>query len=162
MAKRKTCAERGKFKEEISTALFKSDEIKELLLGDLTGLSASALRDKFKEHVKSHLFIDDTIKETDTFIFYDVSMPYMHTQVKTCRVVMYLITHRDILDTYERDGYPGNRIDILAQMVEDVLINNENTSRSFGIGQLTLDSIEPYNSTHFYGCMMAFSVPNFR
>ena len=58
MAKRnKTTAEKGKFKEEIHTALFKSENIRELLLGDTTGMSASKVRAEFKNHVMSHLFI---------------------------------------------------------------------------------------------------------
>ena len=75
---------------------------------------------------------------------------------------MYLICHRDILEGYSKEGYFGDRIDILSQMVEDSLVNDKEVSNSFGIGELNLDSIEPYNSTRFYGCSMVFSVPNFR
>ena len=160
--KSKTCTERGKYKELITTVLFQSSEIKNLLLGDTSQYSPAALRDKFKEYVKSHLFIDDTIEETATFIYYDVLVPYAHENIKDLTIVMYLITHRDIIDTYTPPkGYYGNRVDCLSEMVEDVLLNDENISRSFGIGKLKLDSIEPYNSTRFYGCTMTFSVPNF-
>ena len=163
MAKRnKTTAEKGKFKEEIHTALFKSENIRELLLGDTTGMSASKVRAEFKNHVMSHLFIDDTIEETNSYIFYDVVFPYMQPNIKTCRVVMYIMCHRDILDDYRKEGYFGNRADILSQMVEDALINDDSKVCNFGIGDLVLDSVEIYNSIKFYGCIMTFNVPTFR
>lgn len=158
----KTTVERGKFKKEIHAALFKNSDLKELLLGDTTGMSAAKVRDEFKAHVKSHLFIDDTMTEQESFIFYDVRMPSLKSQVKSCNIIMYLISHREILEDYSKEGYYGDRSDIMAQMVEDSLINNEDTALSFGIGRLNLDSIEIYNSTRYYGCMLSFSVPNFR
>ena len=160
--KRKTSAERGKFKKEIHAALYKSKDIKELLLGDISGLSASDIQKQFKEHVKSHLFIEDTIKNAETYIFYDVKIPNVHTNIKTCTVLMYLICHRSILEEYSKEGFYGDRIDILSQMVEDALLNDEKTVNKFGIGELTLDSIDIYNASRFYGCVMIFSVPNFR
>lgn len=162
MAKSKTIAERGKFKTEISTALYKNADIRDLLLGETEGMSARQMQTAFKEHVKSHLFIDDTITDATSYIFYDIRLPYMHSNTKTCQVVMYVICHRDILETYSKDGYYGDRADILAQMIEDTLINDEDTANSFGIGKLNLDSVEIYNATRFYGCIMYFSVPTFR
>lgn len=162
MAKKKTTAERGKFKQEIHSALYKSKDIKNLLLGDIAGKSASEIRKLFSDHVKSHLFIDDTIQETESFVFYDVIFPKLQSQIKDCKILMYAICHRDILDGYACEGYYGNRADILTQMIEDCLINDEEVSNSFGIGSLSLDSVDLYNSQRFYGCLMIFSVPNFR
>ena len=162
MAQRKTTAERGKFKSEISSALYKNEDIIELLLGDTSGKSPVQVRSAFKEQVKSHLFIDDTITDAKTFIFYDVRMPYMKSQIKGCQVIMYVMCHRDILENYVKENYFGDRIDILSQMIEDTLINDEEVANSFGIGKLSLDSIDIYNSLRFYGCIMTFNVPNFR
>ena len=163
MAKnKKSTAERGKFKQEIHAALYKSDGIKDLLLGDISEMSTGDKQKSFKEHVKSHLFIDDTIEETESFIFYDVRLPDLSENIKDCQVVMYAICHRDILDNYVKDGYYGNRADILSQMIEDCLINDEEVVNSFGIGKLSLDSVDIYNSKRFYGCIMIFNVPDFR
>lgn len=158
----KNTAERGKFKEEIHKALYKSGDIKELLLGDVSGMSAYDISMKFKSQVKSHLFVDDTIEETNSFIFYDVIMPSLANNIKNCKVLMYAICHRDILDNYYKDGYYGNRADILSQMIENVLINDDDTANSFGIGRLSLDGVDIYNGRRFYGCVMYFKVPNFR
>ena len=161
--RKKETIERGTFKNEIHSALYKSEGIKTLLLGDTTGKSANEIRSLFREHVKSHLFIDDTITETESFIFYDVVFPELKPQIKECRVVLYAICHRDILDDgFEYEGYYGNRADILSEMIEDCLINNEETARSFGIGNLSLDSVDIFNDKRFYGCIMVFNVPNFR
>lgn len=158
----KTTAERGRFKEIIHSALFKNAKIKEFLIGDSGGLSVVNQMTEFKKHVMSHLFVDETVKETDTYIFYDVVFPVLHTNIKTCKVLMYLICHRDIIEECSVDGYYGNRVDVLSQMVEDVMINDEEMAKEFGIGNITLDSIEIYNGLRFYGCLMTFSVPNFR
>lgn len=160
--RQKDTSELGKFKDEIHSMLYKSKDIIELLLGDTSGLSAAEIRKEFKNHVKSHLFIDDTIQETETFIFYDVTLSKIRSNTKSCKVVMYLITHADLLDNYFKEGYYGNRIDILVEMVENALINDEEVSRSFGIGELSLDSVDIYNSKRFYGRIMIFDVPNFR
>lgn len=158
----KTTAERGKYKIKIHSALYKNKDIINLILGDTTGRSNTDIRNQFKEHVKSHLFIDDTIEDASTFIFYDINIPELHSNTKKCIIIMYLICHRSILENYSKEGYYGDRIDILSQMVEDTLINDKDISNDFGIGELTLDSIGIYNSTRFYGSVLTLSVPNFR
>ena len=160
--KRKTTYERGKFKEEIHKALYKSDDLKELLIGDISEMSTSEVQSVFKKYVKSHLFVDDTIEETNSFIFYDVYFPTLDPNIKDCRIVMYAICHRDILDDYFQEGYCGNRADVLSEIIEDILINDEKVSLSFGIGKIALDGVEIYNSKKMYGCIMTFNVPTFR
>jgi len=163
MAKKsKTSDELGLFKEIIHSALYKSADIKELIIGDTSGLTNSRQREIFRNHVKSHLFIDDTIEDAETFIFYDVTLPYIHSNIKTCQVLMYIISHRDIIDNYSKEGYHGNRSDILAQIVENVLLNNSDICREFGIGEINLLSNTIYNSQRFYGRILTFEVPNFR
>ena len=88
--RKKTTAERGKFKTAVTTALFKNENIRELLLGDTAGMSAAEIQAKFKHYVKSHLFIDDTISEAATFIYYDISIPDIHAQTKTCTLLINL------------------------------------------------------------------------
>lgn len=162
MAKEKTTSERGQFKGKISTALYKNPDIRELLLGDTSGISAKDVQKLFKDHVKSHLFIDDTITEAGSFIFYDVRVIRVHSNTKTAQVSMYAICHRDILENYSKDGYFGNRADILSQMIEDALLNDPDTVKDFGIGDLVLKSVDIYNATRFYGTIMTFEVPTFR
>lgn len=162
MEKKKTTFERGEFKEKIHQKLYNNKDIMELILGDVSECSAEDKRKMFRDHIKSHLFIDDTIEETGSFIFYDIRMPRLRENIKNCNILMYAICHRDILDNYEKSGYHGNRADILSQLIEETLVSDVETAHKFGIGRLQLDSVDIYNSKRFYGCIMQFSVPDFR
>ena len=142
---KKDIFELGKFKAKIHAALYKSDNIKELLLGDVSGKTPTELRKLFKEHVKSHLFVDEVITETESYIFYDVTLPSFSETTKMCQVQLYAVCHRDILDDYSKEGFYGNRAD-----------------KSFGIGNLELSHIGIYNGRNVYGHVLQFNVPNFR
>ena len=74
----------------------------------------------------------------------------------------YLICDRAILEDYAKEGYYGDRIDCLAQMIEETLICDEETSYKFGIGPLDMTSIGIYNGTRFYGSVLTFEIPTFR
>ena len=156
-----TIKELGLYKNRILNALLKSDNIKDLVLGDTVGLKQKEVLTEFQEHVNSHLFIDDTIKDTSTYVFFDVILPRMRPQVKNIQVLMYVICHRDILENYNKENYYGNRADILAEMIEETLLD-ENVVKEFGIGDLELDNVDIYNTTAFYGRILSFSVNNFR
>ena len=162
MARKKTTKERGLFKREIHAALYKNEKIRDMLLEDTSGKKPVEIMADFKKHVKSHLFLEDTLIEAKMFIYYDVIMPDLRSNIKDCQVIMYLICHRDYLDDgYAIDGYVGDRVDILSQLVEETLLD-KSVVNNFGIGELTLDSINIYNATRFYGCILNFVVPNFR
>lgn len=156
-----TTKERGIYKTRISNALLQSNNIKEIILGDTSELTPKELLSKFQKHVNSHLFIDETIKDTTTYIFFDVIMPELRPQTKTIQVLIYAICHRDILEDYVKEGYYGNRADILSEMIEETLLD-DSLVKKFGIGDLSLDNVDIYNSVTFYGCIMSFSVRNFR
>lgn len=161
MARNKSTEERGVYKQLVQKALFSNKDIVELLLGSTDDMSQGEIIKGFKKHCMSHLFVDDTITDTDSFIFYDIVMT-LHPQVKRCGIVMYVLCHRDILDDYDNEKYPGNRADALSQMVEETLVADDKTAMEFGIGHLSLDKVEIYNSRRMYGVAMQFSVPNFR
>jgi len=156
-----TTKERGIYKTRISNALLQSNNIKEIILGDTSELTPKELLSKFQKHVNSHLFIDETIKDTTTYIFFDVIMPELRPQTKIIQVLIYAICHRDILEDYVKEGYYGNRADILSEMIEETLLD-DSIVKKFGIGDLSLDNVDIYNSVTFYGCIMSFSVRNFR
>ena len=160
--KRLTTKELGIYKNEISTALYKNENIREILLGDTSKMAPREMMEEFKKHVKSHLFIDETITDADSFIYYDIIVPSLQSNIKQCKVIIYAICHRDIIDdSYIKDGYYGNRADIIEQMIEESLLD-EDVVNNFGIGELKLDSIGIYNATRFYGRIMEYVVPNFR
>lgn len=107
------------------------------------------------------MFIDDTLTEKGTYIFFDVVIPNLAVQTKDCKVIMFLVCHRDLLDDFQMEGYYGNRADILSQAVEEALLNTENANQ-FGIGDLLLSSVDVYNSKDYYGVQMIFDAECFR
>lgn len=162
MSRKKTLYERALFKQLIHKALYQNEDIKKIIIGDLSEKTQTEIMSSFKKHVKSHLFVEETIKDAGTYIFYDVMFPRLGTNIKTCRIIMYAICQRDTLEDNSSEKYPGDKIDALSQMIEDSLINDDTVVNKFGIGELNIDSIDIYNSNRFYGNIFVFNIPNFR
>lgn len=156
-----TTKDRGKLKSIINGVLFQSPDIKEMLLGDVAGRTTEDLAMDFRKYVKSHLFVDGILSDTKTYIFFDVVCPEIHAHTKELTIVMYAVCHRDILDTCICDGYYGNRVDILSQMIEDAMLDEKNINK-FGIGELALGSVDILNMKDYYGLSLPFTVSNFR
>jgi len=164
--KDKTLLERGIFKQTISSSLFKNQDLLHVICDGNIPESQKEKIEIFKDQVKSHIFIDDTVDEQKTFIFYDVDIQeeYGSDTIKNCTVTMYAITHKDMIDNYnvkENSKYVGNRIDILLEIINDILINDKDIANKFGIGELRLASTEVVNLSRFYGSIIKFKVPNF-
>jgi len=155
----KTLKQRGIIKKNIKNMLFQSENIKSLLIGECHDKKTI---DLFNQKVKSHLFIDDTLTDKETLIFFDVVCPRLTQHIKECRIILYGICHRDLLDvSLPINDYFGNRADVLANLIEECLLDKSN-AKQFGIGELSLDSVDIYNSTNYYGVQMIFSVNDFR
>ena len=79
---------------------------------------------RVNKKITDNLFpdVDEVITGTDSFILYDVTLPYLKETTKTCQVQLYAVCHRDILDDYSKEGFYGNRADILTEMVENALL----------------------------------------
>ena len=131
-------------------------------MGDTSGMTTGNKAKAFNSCVKSHLFIDDTLDNEGTYIFFDVITRSVSAQIKECTVLMYVICHRNILDDCHKEGYYGNRADVLSEMIEDCLIGDKTVAHSFGIGKIALDSVDIYNSQNYYGCIMTFNAEDFR
>lgn len=131
-----TTKDRGQLKSSVRTMLFLSDAIKEMLIGDFKGTTTEEQALKFRQRCKSHLFVEETLSDPGTYIFYDVVCPQIYAHTKKLKMVMYVVCHRDNLDNYFGDGYTGNRVDALSQMVEEALLNKKSVGK-FGIGELS-------------------------
>lgn len=152
----------GLYKEKIMQVFFASNDVLEILLdGAIQETNGTEKIMEFNEHVKSHLFIDDVLENPESYIFFDLAIKGISSQIKNCKVYVYAICHRDILDGYAKKGYYGNRADILAQTIEKELTNRKNAN-SFGIGELTLDGVDIYNSKNYYGRILTFDIRAFR
>lgn len=161
MARKKTLSERRKFKQKVHKALFQNEELRDLLIGGIGNKSTPTQLAEFKKVVMSHMFVDDTELEAGTYIYYDVQFPVLNVQIKNCEMVMYAICNRKIIADSGVEGYSGDRIDRLGELIEDSLINDD-VVKEFGIGDLKIDSIRIFNGSKFYGLCFTFKVPNFR
>ena len=154
--------ERGQFKATIKNALFSSPDVLTALLGkDANTIPMTNKREMFHARVKTHLFIDTTLTDRNAYIFFDTVIPDVSVQTKECKIILYSICHRELLDEFSMEGYSGNRADILSETIEEALLD-EKKAKEFGIGDLLLDSVEIYNAKDYYGCVMIFSAECFR
>jgi len=160
MASTKTIKARGVYKTKIHSALFNT-KILEVILDNFSTKTDAEKIAGFKTHVKSHLFVDETVVDAGTYVFYDVIIPSFSTRLKDCKIKMWAICHRDIIDTFSKDGYYGNRADILSEMIEEVLLD-DSVVDNFGIGKINLESVDIYNSYKFYGTILTFNICDFR
>ena len=150
--------DRGQFKSNIKKCLYKNENLRQFLFD---GENINVTPHLFSERVKSHLFLDDILTDKKSYIFFDVICPQFTAQIKEIKIVMYAICHRDILDDYtQKDGYYGNRADVLSQAVEEALITDG--AKEFGIGDLQLEGVDLYNGKDYYGTQLIFNVPTFR
>lgn len=150
--------DRGQFKSNIKKCLYKNENLRQFLFG---GENINVTPHLFSERVKSHLFLDDILTDKKSYIFFDVICPQFTAQIKEIKIVMYVICHRAILDDYtQKDGYYGNRADVLSQAVEEALITD--SAKEFGIGDLQLEGVDLYNGKDYYGTQLVFNVPTFR
>ena len=150
--------DRGQFKFNIKKCLYKNENLRQFLFD---GENINITPHLFSERVKSHLFLDDILTDKKSYIFFDVICPQFTAQIKEIKIVMYVICHRDILDDYtQKDGYYGNRADVLSQAVEEALITD--SAKEFGIGDLQLEGVDLYNGKDYYGTQLIFNVPTFR
>lgn len=156
--------ELGRFKNLINPLLYKSEKIRSALLGNDYAdkfESEDAIIKALKEQIKSHIYIDDVVEEMKPFIFYDVVVPYTSSSMKDVQLVVYIMTHRLNLDDYSYRGYQGNRVDIIAQMVEE-LITDPDICREFGVGKISLETVQIFErQKYYYGRILNFKVPNF-
>lgn len=153
--------ERGLYKSNIKKTLFKNDDVMSILFDDFADMDVAQRKASFDEHCKSHLFIDDTLSDKGVYIFFDCDYPQIYAQTKKCRIILYAIVHRDLLDDYRKENYFGNRADCLSQAIESALLNPV-AAKEFGIGDLSLESIDIYNSKEYYGSIMLFETDCFR
>lgn len=158
--------ELGTFKSKIAPRLYESENLRGILLGeDYDSLypTEDDVKTALDRHVFPHLSIDHKAIGPGTYIYYDTHVPQVSSMLKTCNITLYALCHKDDLNIVcSNTKYEGNRIDILAQAMEEIILNNE-TLQTLGIGKMELKSVIIYNcKPTVYGKVLEFSVPNFR
>ena len=129
------------------------------------------VEEEIGKHIFDCLFIEGAehiLTEKGTYIFYDIDCPIIHANVKNIRITLDILCDRNMLRNFSDlpkeivKEYSGNRVDKLASMIDEVLIDDKKIALKPGIGALTLEGVRVYNLPKYYGKSFVFTVPNFR
>ena len=161
----------GNAKVLLSKQLKNSDNILTMLLGKDYENKYEDVEEEIGKHIFDCLFIqgaEQILTEKGIYIFYDIDCPIIHANVKKIRITLDILCERSLLREFSDlpkeivKEYSGNRVDKLASMIDEVLIDDKKVSLKPGIGALTLESVQVYNLPKYYGKTFIFTVPNFR
>lgn len=154
----------GSYKNKISSTLFKNDDIQKLLIGkDYDLLEKKELYKLMGKHILSHEFIDNIIEQAETNIYYDITISAISSTVNSCKLYLYCICDRKILDSiktyeYKNEIIFGNKADILSCVVNDILMSIED----IGVGGFEFLDSNIINTKECYGRVLVYKVPDFR
>lgn len=160
--------ELGDYKNRLRSIFVNSDNICKLLLGKDYENAEYDLDDELDKYIIPHLYVPDIITTQNSYIMFDTFMPRSHGKIKTMKIAIQAICHKDIVK-YEKKpkGYPGLRYDVLAQFIEELLCPkdeeaNKSIIKKFGIGSMELELVDVFLDKNFIGRTLTFTVPDFR
>lgn len=148
----------GSCKQKLLTAFVNSDEICELLFNKKPYTEDDVEKLMYTQ-VFPYLYTDETQTETLTYLCFEVDVPrFSSGTVKNMNIIVLAYCHKDIME-YQKKGYYGTRVDILADMVERKLRD----SYDFGIGKPELVSVTNFfPNNKYYGRQLIYTVPDFK
>lgn len=159
--------ELGEYKDTLVKILMSSEDVMTILLGkdyqDLDEIDVA-----FDEHVYTALFVDGVQLNTGTFVYFDTYTSGIGTHIKDLVLEVDIVCSRDILNKYSdipssiRKKYTGNRVDKIANCIENVLTENKDNANKFGIGELSLKKVGTINTKDYYGRSLIFASSDFR
>ncbi|POO87872.1 hypothetical protein [Clostridium sp. 3-3] len=155
--------ELGKYKLIFLSLLKNSDTICKLVLGEDYEDGDYDLDKELEKYLIPHLFVPDTIKETQSYALFDVGMYRGGSSIKTMRLIVQTFCHKKIISYPEKPkGYYGYRYDVLAQCVEELLYEDKDNGRKFGIGIPELVSVNGFLINDYVGHVLTFDIKAFR
>lgn len=160
--------ELGDYKNRLRSIFVNDDKICKLLLGQDYENAEYDLDDELDKYIIPHPYISDTITTQNSYIMFETYMPKSYGKIKTMKIVIQAICHKDIVEYKEKPvGYPGLRYDVLAEFIEELLCPEDENERKkiikkFGIGTLELEPVDIFLTNDFIGRTLTFTVPDFR
>lgn len=149
----------GAYKNKLISAFIASKDICELLLYGKKNYTEDDIENLIYTQIFPYLYTNETQQETLPYLCVEVDIPRIPTgTIKDMRLIVWAYSHKKCMK-YNKKGYLGTRIDILADMVERQLRD----SNKFGIGKLELLSCTYFfPNSEYYGRQMIFSIPDFK
>lgn len=154
------------YKDKLIASCLNSAPICELLVGKIDYSEDDV---KHLLHIKEdgtdsrqiypYLHMEEAKDTHPCYLCVEVDIPKMPSgRVKDVSIIIWTYCHRDKLH-YEKEGYRGTKVDILADMIERQL----HDSNEFGIGTLHLESLTHfYELDKFYGRQLVFHISDFK
>lgn len=149
----------GAYKNKIISTLLNSEEICKVLSStDKTENKIDSKQFVYSQ-VFPYLYVDDTQTEVLTYLCIEVDAARFPTAtMKDMKIIIWVYCHKECMK-YTASGYIGNRVDILADMVERQLRDSD----KYGIGKPKLESATHfYPNKDYYGRQLIFSMPDFK
>ena len=151
----------GSCKQELFSSFINDPDICELLF-DKQPYTDDDREKLFYSQIFPYLYVDDTQDETLTYLCYEIDIPPSSDKrggtIKNMKMIISAYCHKEIM-RYNKKGYYGTRVDILADMVERKLRD----SYDFGIGKPELISVTNFfPNNKYYGRQLVYNVPEFK
>ena len=152
----------GKYKETLQSLLKNDDKVCRLLLGDNYENEDYDLDEELEKYLLPHLYVPGTINEKRSYVLFEASMPKAGHSIKTMRVTVQAICHKDIIKYKKPKGYFGYRYDVLSQYIEELLCEDEDNGRKFGIGIPLSGNVGDFLTNDYIGHVITFEMKDFR
>ncbi len=148
----------GNYKQKLLSMFLSSNEICSVLLNK-EDFSEEEVADLKYSQLFPYLYSDETLTEVLSYLCFEVDIPLVPTHtIKDMKIIIWTYAHKGCMK-YHKSGYSGTRVDILADMTEQLLRDSE----KFGIGKLSLQSVTNFfPHVGYYGRQIIFSVPDFK
>lgn len=161
MADKKVLYDIGACKQELFSSFINDPDICELLFNK-KAYTDDDRENLFYSQIFPYLYVgdEDEVAQTKTlsYLCYEVEPEFDTGTIKKMRLIVWAYCHKDIM-RYNKKGYYGTRVDILADMVERKLRD----SYDFGIGKPELISVKHFfPNTQYYGRVLIYDVPDFK
>lgn len=142
--------------KEVLISNFMSEDILELLLG--ANYTEEQAEDVVYSQVFPYLYVEDVQTKTLTYICADIVVEQASPKMKNVTLVIWAYCHKDVMK-YKKTGYRGNRVDILADMIDRKIRDLDD----FGIGKLDLKKSTYFALEKlFYGRQLIYTIPDFK
>lgn len=155
----------GVYKDKLIAAFLASDEICELLLNRNT-YTAEDVSNLMYTQVFPYLYSEKAQTEILPYLCVEADISAVPTNtVKNMQITIWAYCHINCMQ-YSKEGYSGTRVDILADLAEQILRETNQP----GIGKLQLQSStyfipnDKYYGANdkYYGKQLIFSIPAFK
>lgn len=146
-----------KYKEIIISKITQSQDIKNIILS-ANGSEGLPNEPLLYSNIFPYLHTPGTQTDLKTYICVDcIVSKIINPSIKEIKVIINVFSHKDTIK-YSDTDISKTKPDIISNMLDTLL----NSSREFGIGKLSLESVDLYNLQNvYYGKILTYKCAEF-